>query len=728
MISSSSRSPGTGTAMSTFTFPLKYRRKSSPPPSPRMLSPIAPFSSVSPQSKWLDSDDDFDHEPALTSDDALTVFSSSCSRAPSLAPLDTEDTHVDIVSSPVRETFFRPHPSRAPLSRHNKPYSTVPKPSTTREDVAAALLSLHAQPRLGPSRPGLAQLPTQTESAPPPPARRSRVVTPSLRNLVLPRTPSPPPRPSLLLTIPNQLIDHGPVHAPPPPAQRTPSRRATPASSPLPPSSPFAEEADSEASEPTTFHFVPCPKPKLELFQAHTPPDHSETDNRVPPWSRDDQSKEACNILPSTEHEVPPATSYELSPLTEAAPNPNERHLADEHHSCAPPVIESSPALSPKSADLREILLPINGTRQSHGSRPETPVSAALSSPVQAREALPEEGLFPRIANKDSPRISSSFSRAASSALTALDDEHSTPPSPPRDRCPASSPLTSPPSSPPPSQWCETEPRLAAAAGTKRRTSTPLGESDPAAPSALPGPPRSHTKRRRKDADSDNKPWRSRKKQSPAPVPAPQPSPPASVRPPILASSFRPSSSSSSSAATSTSTFNSDSTHIDTTATASASPTTDTTPDGPDGTNDTKLPTAGGHDDDDDDQPCPHPALLGTLIEALALSRASSLPLSTLTRTNPALAGYPHTALTSTLAWAVRSRILGCVRSSGEALPPSYFYDHAADPDRERGELLRCLMPRAGKRRETMKYKQYYWAPVVVGRGRTRTWDVDWEE
>jgi hypothetical protein len=137
------------------------------------------------------------------------------------------------------------------------------------------------------------------------------------------------------------------------------------------------------------------------------------------------------------------------------------------------------------------------------------------------------------------------------------------------------------------------------------------------------------------------------------------------------------------------------------------------------------------HDNDSDEekhQSCPHPALLGILIEALALSRASSLPLSTLTRTNPALADYPHFVITSTLAWAVRSRILGCVRSSGEALPPSYFYDPAADPDRERGELLRCLMPRAGKRRETMKYKQYYWAPVVVGRGRTRTWDVDWEE
>ena len=94
----------------------------------------------------------------------------------------------------------------------------------------------------------------------------------------------------------------------------------------------------------------------------------------------------------------------------------------------------------------------------------------------------------------------------------------------------------------------------------------------------------------------------------------------------------------------------------------------------------------------------------------------------------PALSGYPQVVLTTTLAWAVSARILGCVRSSGESLPPSYFYDPAADPDRERGELLRCLMPRAGKRRETMKYKQYYWAPVVVGRRSARTWDVDWEE
>ena len=261
--------------MNPNTVPLKYRRKSSPPPSPRMLSPITPFSPsfVSPPPKWLDSDDDLDHEPALTSDDALTVLSSSCSRAPSLALLDVEDTHVDIVSSPVRETFFRAPPSsRAPLPRYNNSYPPNMKSSTSREDVAAALLTLHAQPRLGPSRPLLARGPTRPEEGQSPPARRPRVVTPSLRNLVLPRTPSPPPRSSSFLLTTSPVIDHGPVHATASSARRTLSRRPSPASSPLPPSSPVAdEEADYETSQPSMFHSVPCSKPESEPRQVRAP-------------------------------------------------------------------------------------------------------------------------------------------------------------------------------------------------------------------------------------------------------------------------------------------------------------------------------------------------------------------------------------------------------------------------------------------------------------------------
>jgi len=259
--------------MAANTFPLKYRRKSSPPPSPRMLSPMAhispsfPTNFVSPPPKWLDSDDELEHEPALTSDDAFTVFS-SCSRAPSLTLSDTEDAHVDIVSSPVQEAFIRTSaPTRAPLSRYNKSYPPSIMSSTTREDVAAALLALHAQPRLGSSRPPLVQLSLQTKNVDPPPARRSRVVSPSIRNLVLPRTPSPPPRPRLEMT---PVIDSEVVHGTTLPAQRTPPRRATPASSPLPPSSPFAEEDEYETPEISWFHSVPYPKLKRGPLQVRT--------------------------------------------------------------------------------------------------------------------------------------------------------------------------------------------------------------------------------------------------------------------------------------------------------------------------------------------------------------------------------------------------------------------------------------------------------------------------
>jgi hypothetical protein len=231
-----------------------------------MWSPVSnvppPLSAsfISPPPKWLDSDDDFEHEPALISDDAL---SSSCSRAPSLAPLDSEDPHIDIVSSPVQDTFFRAFPSSraAPLSRYNKPHpSNHAKPSTTREDVAAALLALRAQPRLSSSRPVLPNTVTQpvADMQHLPPVRRSRVISPSLRNLVLPRTPSPPPRTPLPMTN-SALIDHG--HKATASAHTAPQRR-TPASSPLPPSSPFAEEDEYEGSAPTRLHSPSSPKPE----------------------------------------------------------------------------------------------------------------------------------------------------------------------------------------------------------------------------------------------------------------------------------------------------------------------------------------------------------------------------------------------------------------------------------------------------------------------------------
>lgn len=353
---------------------------------------------------------------------------------------------------------------------------------------------------------------------------------------------------------------------------------------------------------------------------------------------------------------------------------------------------------------------------------------AAPSPPASAQLSAPPKSPSHDVAGQDKLVVLPSYSRGASSTLTALDDEHSSaPPSPQRDSFLASSPLSSPPSSPSPDQRREapSSSSFVTGAGTKRRATSPLLEPDPDLASiSVSIPPEvracARTKRRRKGMDSDdNKPWCERKTLFRASAPTQQP-------PPALAPTHLPIPASPSHASTSTSPTAAAS------CSSSSSSTTDRSPHEADASG-AKNPVGKNHDDDKDDedienQSCPHPALLGILIEALALSRASSLPLSTLTRTNPALADYPHAVLTSTLTWAVRSRILGCVRSSGEAVPPSYFYDPAEDPDRERGDLLRCLMPRAGKRRETMKYKQYYWAPVVVGRGRTRTWDVDWEE
>jgi len=464
------------------------------------------------------------------------------------------------------------------------------------------------------------------------------------------------------------------------------------------------------------FYSVPCSKPKSEPSQARTPSDDLGADKCSQAWSRDDKPKEECDEVPRA------PLSLEASLVTETAPN--ERHLAHKRDLSAPPP-ESSAALSPK-VDECEILLPTSDG-PNDASQPESMASAAPSPAASAQLSAPPESPSHDVADQDQPAVLPSYSRAASSTLTALDDEDSSAlSSPQRDGFLASSPLSSPPSSPSPDQRREalSSSSFVTGAGTKRRATTPLLEPDPDVASiSVCAPPGeracARTKRRRKDMDSDDDiPLRNRKTLSRASAPAPQP-------PPTLAPTYLPIPASPSHASTSTSSTS-------TAAATSSYSTTDRNHHDADA-NDAKNPDGKNHDNDNNDeeienQSCPHPALLGILIEALALSRASSLPLSTLSRTNPVLAEYPHAVLTSTLTWAVHSRVLGCVRSSGEAVPPSYFYDPAADPDRERGDLLRCLMPRAGKRRETMKYKQYYWAPVVVGRGRTSTWDVDWEE
>ena len=58
----------------------------------------------------------------------------------------------------------------------------------------------------------------------------------------------------------------------------------------------------------------------------------------------------------------------------------------------------------------------------------------------------------------------------------------------------------------------------------------------------------------------------------------------------------------------------------------------------------------------------------------------------------------------------------------GKPLPPRYFYVPEKDVDQERAALLRNMMPRAaGRRSESMKYKQYYWKPL----GKWSRWDAE---
>ncbi|KAH9984837.1 hypothetical protein BJV77DRAFT_965906 [Russula vinacea] len=306
---------------------------------------------------------------------------------------------------------------------------------------------------------------------------------------------------------------------------------------------------------------------------------------------------------------------------------PHERHLAHKRHPSAsplPPVdAESSTALSPKVVDECEIQLPTlddpNRAWQFHGSHPESTASAA-PSPTQLLVPLENPPLD--VADQDPPAVLSSYSRAASSALTALDDERSSAPSsPPRDGYPASGrevEASSPPSS-------------ATGAGTKRHPPTPSLESDPdvvssISASAPPKHARSRTKRRRTthmDSDDDMSlgDWKklsrasaSAQRQPPTLAPTHLPVP---ASPPRASCSSTPTS------------------PVTAAAASPSSPAFDQNPHDT-GANDDKNADENHdndcHDDDDGDhQSCPHPALLGILVEAFALSRASSLPLSTLT-------------------------------------------------------------------------------------------------
>ncbi|KAJ6575148.1 hypothetical protein B0H19DRAFT_1127392 [Mycena capillaripes] len=124
------------------------------------------------------------------------------------------------------------------------------------------------------------------------------------------------------------------------------------------------------------------------------------------------------------------------------------------------------------------------------------------------------------------------------------------------------------------------------------------------------------------------------------------------------------------------------------------------------------------------------PELCGMLIECMATSRASSLPMSTLYKT--VMQSYPslksrgtehecleimkHVLENGTAAGG-GSGVFGKVQRNGkdDSDPPleaHWFYVPDRDQDQERAQLIRSMMPRPAKRTETKKYKQYYYRPL----------------
>jgi len=125
-----------------------------------------------------------------------------------------------------------------------------------------------------------------------------------------------------------------------------------------------------------------------------------------------------------------------------------------------------------------------------------------------------------------------------------------------------------------------------------------------------------------------------------------------------------------------------------------------------------------------------HATICGMVIETMATSRASSLPVSSIyklvmnsqpslkdERTEGEWLGIFERVLRDGEAGR-GSGVFAKVESSGKdkadrPLEAQWFYVPERDEDQERALLIRSMMPRPGKRTETMKYKQYYWRPLA---------------
>ena len=219
----------------------KYRRKSSPPPSP---------------------------PDAFSNCTYLTLLSHKRHLHPRsrlIAMILSLSSHLAIFAHPLWHLRVQkmPMPILYPL-RFKRPSSTLPHyVGPLFQDRTSHTHQTQCPLQRTKTLLHLVQLSLQTDNVNPPPARRSRVVSPSIRNLVLPCTPSPPPRPRLEMTPP--VIDSEIVHGTTLPAQSTPPQRGTSASSSVPLSSPFAVEDEYESPEISRFHSMPCPKPKRAL-------------------------------------------------------------------------------------------------------------------------------------------------------------------------------------------------------------------------------------------------------------------------------------------------------------------------------------------------------------------------------------------------------------------------------------------------------------------------------
>ncbi|KAL5485163.1 hypothetical protein ACEPAI_7805 [Sanghuangporus weigelae] len=140
---------------------------------------------------------------------------------------------------------------------------------------------------------------------------------------------------------------------------------------------------------------------------------------------------------------------------------------------------------------------------------------------------------------------------------------------------------------------------------------------------------------------------------------------------------------------------------------------------------DVQLPVAPKNVDDDATT-----EMCGCLIQTMALSRASSMPASSLVREvlreNPHLANQRSKSDWLGVASVVleSNDVFGRINRMGfdaddKPLEAQWFYIPENDPDQDRASLLREMMPK--KRNETKKHKQYFFKPL----GKISRWDPE---